>query len=451
MLSKEENELLTRVGPGTPMGNLLRRYWVPACLSSELPDAGGAPVRVRLLGEDLVAFRDRDGRVGLLQEACPHRGASLYFGRNEVGDDCGLRCVYHGWMFDTTGQCTDMPSEPRPFAERIKAKAYPIQESGGLAWAYLGPEETMTPLPDYQTKGPEETAIPARKYLSDANWVQVMEGVLDTAHISYLHQFSAAAEFEDDGTDRPGYPSVRASWRIWAHDKSPRLEVQDTWFGFRYAGLRETPNGHTHARVTSWIAPWLVVVPFVPFTVNPGLFVPIDDEHTASYSMVRQPAYSNPSYIPPGSVFDADVTPYRTTGITAKTGGAPGGIISRLYTADNDYQIDRDVQRRISFTGVEDFNSQDSMVVESMGPIIKRWDEHLGTTDVAIIRMRTTLINAARALADKGKEPPALAGTGDFLEVRGAEKILEPGEDWRSLGTDQDRAVQDAEGLLAAD
>ncbi|MBO0693849.1 MAG: Rieske 2Fe-2S domain-containing protein, partial [Acidimicrobiaceae bacterium] len=146
MLTSEDNELITRVGRGTPMGDLLRRYWVPACLSVELPEPGGAPLRTRLLGEDLVAFRDHEGKVGLLEEACPHRGASLYYGRN---DDCGLRCVYHGWQFDTEGACVDMPSEPRPFADRIRARAYPTQESGGIVWAYLGPPETITPLPDY--------------------------------------------------------------------------------------------------------------------------------------------------------------------------------------------------------------------------------------------------------------------------------------------------------------
>jgi phthalate 4,5-dioxygenase len=441
MLSEEENEVITRVGPGTLMGNLLRRYWTPACLSAELPEAGGDPLRVRLLGEDLVAFRDHRGRVGLVEEACPHRGASLYFGRNEggPGEECGLRCVYHGWQFDTTGACIDMPSEPRPFADRIRATAYPTQESGGIVWTYMGPPETMTPLRDFGAEGPAETRLAARKIRVDANWVQVMEGDLDTAHISHLHQFFGVEDLPDDGTDRPGYPSNAMSWKLWWHDRAPRLEVEDTWFGFRYAGLRTTPNGHTHVRVTSWVAPNSTIVAFVPFTIRQGLAVPIDDEHCWRYFVASQPQFSS-EHVPAGSVFE--VTPYRT-----RINTPVGGVVERDFTAANDYQIDREVQRRSTFTGVYDFNSQDMLVTESMGPIYRRWNEHLGTTDVAVIRMRTTLITAARALAE-GKEPPALGGAGDFGDIRGAEKILEPGEDWRQLGTDDDPVVQEAQAIL---
>jgi phthalate 4,5-dioxygenase len=439
MLTREDNELITRVGPGTPMGDLLRRYWTPACLIAELPEPGGAPLRVRLLGEDLVAFRDQAGKVGLLEEACPHRGASLYFARN---DECGLRCVYHGWQFDTSGACVDMPSEPRPFADRIKARAYPTQEAAGIVWAYLGPPEKMTPLPDYGHHGPPETEIPATKMRTEANWVQVMEGNLDTAHISHLHQFFGVDDLPDDGTDRPGYPSTAMSWKLWWHDRAPRLEVEDTWFGFRYVGLRNTPSGHTHARMTSWVAPWTTIVAFVPFTINAGLTVPIDDETCWRYTMAVQ-RLSFPAYVPTGSVFD--LTPFRT-----RSNAPRAGIIPRDFNAANDYQIDRDVQRASTFSGVYDFASQDSMVTESMGPIYKRWNEHLGTTDVAVIRMRTVLINAAKALAG-GTEPPALGGSGDFSDIRGAEKVLDAGEDWRRLGTYDDPVVQDTEGLLTAD
>ena len=436
MLTSEDNELITRVGPGTPMGDLLRRYWVPACLSVELPDPGGAPLRIRLLGEDLVAFRDRQGKVGLLEEACPHRGASLYFGRN---DDCGLRCVYHGWQFDTAGACVDMPSEPRPFAERIRARAYPTQESRGIVWAYLGPPETITPLPDYGHHGPPENELPASKMRTEANWVQVMEGNLDTAHISHLHQFFGVEDIPDDGTDRPGYPSSAMSWKLWWADRAPTLEIEDTWFGFRYAGLRRTPNGHRHVRMTSWVAPWTTIVAFVPYTINGQLCVPIDDYSCWRYNPASQ-RLRFPDYVPTGSVFD--VTPFRT-----RTNAPRSPIIPRDYTAANDYQIDREVQRTTSFTGIFDFNSQDSMVQESMGAISRRPKEHLGSTDVAVMRMRDRLIEAARALAGGGT-PPALGGAGDFEDIRGAEKVLEPDEDWRLLGTRNDPVVQAAEGLI---
>ena len=149
MLSAEDNEILTRVGPGTPMGNLYRRYWIPACLSKEVDEPDGPPIRVRLLGEDLVRFRDTHGQLGLIEEQCPHRGASLFYGRNE---ECGLRCTYHGWKFDVTGQCVDQRSELKPFAHRIKITSYPVHESGGIVWAYLGPAETMTPFRDFGTE-----------------------------------------------------------------------------------------------------------------------------------------------------------------------------------------------------------------------------------------------------------------------------------------------------------
>jgi len=178
VLKAEDNEILTRVGPGTLTGELLRRYWTPACLSAEIPEPGSPPARIRLLGESLVAFRDTLGRVGLVQENCPHRGASLYFGRNEA--DARLRCVYHGWAFDTDGRCVDMPSEPVPFCEKVRMRAYPTHESGGIVWAYLGPEETMTPFRDFGTDGLGLGQVMATKQHSACNWVQAMEGNLDT-------------------------------------------------------------------------------------------------------------------------------------------------------------------------------------------------------------------------------------------------------------------------------
>ncbi|MBV8085200.1 MAG: Rieske 2Fe-2S domain-containing protein, partial [Chloroflexi bacterium] len=203
MLSQEDNEVLTRVGPGTMMGNLLRRYWTPALLSSELPGPDSDPIRVRLYGEDLIAFRDTNGQVGLIQNNCPHRGASLFFGRNE---EAGLRCVYHGWKFDVTGQCVDMPNEPAEsnFKNKVKATAYPCHESGGLVWTYMGPKESMTPFRDFGSDSMPKEQWRVGKQLSTCNWVQSMEGNLDSSHISYLHQYFAIKDIPDDGTDRPG-------------------------------------------------------------------------------------------------------------------------------------------------------------------------------------------------------------------------------------------------------
>jgi phthalate 4,5-dioxygenase len=443
MLSKEENDALCRVGPGTLMGNLLRRYWTPALLAEEVPSPGSSPVRVRLLGEDLVAYRDTTGRVGLVQENCPHRGASLYFGRNE---DCAIRCPYHGWAFDADGNCTDMPSEPRPFNDRIKITAYPTHESGGVVWTYMGPKESITPFRDFGTDELTETQIVATKQRSPCNWIQAMEGNIDTAHISHLHQFNGIDDIPDDGSDRPGYPSNSMSWKFWRHDRAPRLEVEDTWYGYRYAGIRTTPKGHTHVRVTAYAIPYSTVVASVPFSTRHGMFVPIDDENCWRYLVFTQPA-SNPHHYGGANLFDA--APFSTP-----FSGPLDGELPRAYSAGNDYQIDRELQAdptsRGTFSGISDFVSQDLMVTESMGPIQDRTNEHLGSTDLSINRMRTVLLNAARGLA-RGEAPPAVEAGLDYKAIRGAEKILEPGEDWRVLGSNDDPVVQEAEAALLAD
>jgi phthalate 4,5-dioxygenase len=439
VLSKEDNETLTRVGPGTLMGNLLRRYWTPALLAEELPDAGGSPVRVRLLGEDLVAFRDSSGEVGLVAENCPHRGASLYFGRNE---DCAIRCVYHGWAFDRDGECVDMPSEPRPFADRIKITAYPTHESGGIVWTYMGPKESITAFRDFGTEDLPPEAISVSKLHSTCNWVQSMEGNIDTAHISHLHQFDGIDDIVDDGSDRPGYPTNSQSWKYWRHDRAPRLEVDDTWFGYRYAGIRTTPNGHTHVRVTAYAIPYSTMVAGVPFTSGNGMFVPIDDDNCWRYNVTTH-LRRNPQNLGLDNLFG--VSPFTTPFIAGRKGGA--GIIPRQWTPENEYGIDRDVQRGSTFSGISDFVSQDLMVTETMGPIYDRSQEHLGSTDASIIQMRNILLAAARGLAE-GKRPPALAGDGDFRTIYGAEKILEAGEDWRLLGTEDDPVVQEVDRVI---
>ena len=432
MLSREDNEILCRVGPGTPMGELLRRYWTPACLSAEVPEPGSAPARVRLLGEDLVAFRDTAGRLGLVQQNCPHRGASLFFGRNE---DAAIRCVYHGWAFDVDGRCVDMPSEPVPFCEKVKIKAYPVHESGGIVWAYLGPRETMTPFRDFGTEGLGVDDIMATKQVSYCNWVQAMEGNIDTAHISHLHQWSGIDDIPDDGSDKPGYPSNAMSWKFWRHDRAPRLELEETWYGYRYAGIRTTPNGNTHVRVTAYAVPYSTMVASIPFSVGHGMFVPIDDDNCWRY-FVAPKAWRRPRDLGGANLFS--IAPFRTP-----VSSVANGIVPRDYTLENDFRIDRDVQKKSIFSGVDDFVSQDLMVTESMGPIYDRTQEKLGSTDMAISRMRHILLGAARELA-AGKEPPAVGGDLDYRSIRGAEKILEPGEDWRLLGTSDDPIVQEA-------
>ena len=431
MLSREDNEILTRVGPGTPMGDLLRRYWIPACLSSEIAEPDGPPVRVRLLGEDLVAFRDTNGDVGLVEERCPHRGASLFFGRNE---ECGLRCTYHGWKFDVTGQCTDQRSELHPFSQKIKITSYPVHESGGIIWTYLGPAETMTPFRDFGTDSLPAQNVAAVKELVRCNWVQSMDGDVDTAHISNLHQFDSIDDVPDDGTDEPGYPSGYMSMKFWRYDPRAEIEVQDEWHGFRYAGIRTTPNGHRHARITAYIFPASNIIAQIPFSTRQIFVVPVDDYNCHRYNFTVTPP-ANPRGLGGPPFFTYEKYPFEML--------PPNGVVERKYTPENDYLIDRVAQKGISYSGIRDFRSQDMMATESAGPIFDRTKEHLGSTDVAVIRMHRMLLRAAKALAN-GEQPPALAGSGDFRSIRGAEKILANGEDWRTLGSNDDPIVQEA-------
>jgi nitrite reductase/ring-hydroxylating ferredoxin subunit len=415
------------------MGDLLRRYWTPACLSSEIAEPDGAPVRVRLLGEDLVAFRDTNGTVGLIEERCAHRGASLFYGRNE---ECGLRCTYHGWKFDVNGQCVDQRSELHPFSEKIKMTSYPVHESGGIVWTYMGPPETMTPFRDFGTDALPASMVAANKELVRCNWVQSMDGDLDTAHISNLHQFDAIDDVPTDDTDRPGYPSNYMSMKFWRHDPRSSIEVNDEWHGFRYAGIRTTPNGYRHARVTAWIFPFSDIIAAIPFNTRQIAIVPADDYNCHRYNFATMPPANTGLGGP--AFFTYEKYPFEML--------PPNGIIERKYTAENDYQIDRVAQKGTSYSGIKDFRSQDMMATESAGPIYDRTREHLGSTDVAVIRMHRMLIRVAKALAE-GKEPPALGGSGDFRAIRGAEKILAEGEDWRTLGTNDDPTV--AEALLS--
>ena len=267
-----------------------------------------------------------------------------------------------------------------------------------------------------------------------------MEGNLDTAHISYLHQFDGIDDIPDDGSDKPGYPSNAMSWKFWRHDRAPRLELEETWYGFRYAGVRTTPNGNTHVRVTAYALPYSTMVASIPFSARPRT-VRADRrrELLALYSSRRRSGRTRASSAAPTC---SRVAPFSTP-ISACT----DGIIPRRYTAENDYLIDRETQRSGIFSGVSDFVSQDLMVTESMGPIYDRTQEQLGSTDRAISRMRHILISAGQG---PGRGQGAAGGRrpgSTTRSIRGAEKILEPGEDWRGLGTDEDPVVREALGV----
>jgi phthalate 4,5-dioxygenase oxygenase subunit len=248
MLTSEENDLLCRVEGNAPMGRLMRRHWIPALLSEEIDENDGKPVRVRLLGEDLVAFRDSDGRPGIVGERCPHRGASLVYGRNE---ECGLRCLYHGWKVDVEGNILEMPSEPpgSKLIEKVKHKAYPVHEAGGFVWTYMGPpEQDILPAferPAFAPTGNERVSI--LKINVPCNWAQVLEGQIDSAHSSTLHSSDMVpARVESAG-------ATDSNWLRPSTDKAPRMQTQRTPFGFRYAAIRRPIKNsatHDYIRVT---------------------------------------------------------------------------------------------------------------------------------------------------------------------------------------------------------
>jgi phthalate 4,5-dioxygenase len=414
MLTREENEALCRVGPGTLMGALMREYWVPAVLSSELSSPDSDPLRVMLLGEQLIAFRDTNGKVGLIQNNCPHRGASLFFGRNE---EAGLRCVYHGWKFATDGTCADMPNEPAEsdFKHKVKAVAYPTQERNGIVWAYMGPRQTPPPLPSLEGNMLPDDEWQVTAIQRECNWFQGLEGDIDTSHFSFLHAGSM-----DVSTQQPG----SFSYYMLA-DRAPRYSVVDTDFGTMYGAFRDTEDGRRYWRVANFLFPFWTMPPqgLLGNKVTARGWVPMDDTHTmflmASPKLRRLP--------PPDAQRAAALN-------RANEGSAPAGPWNRMQpnTSDwlgrfrlaangtNDYMIDREKQRRNSgmddFTGIQGIHLQDQAITESEGPLYDRSTEHLASSDMMIIRVRRRLLMAAHALAEHGMTPPGV----DDPEVFGA-------------------------------
>ncbi len=441
MLTQDDNDILCKVGPGTLMGNLLRRYWLPALLSSEVPLPDSPPVRVRLMGEDLIAFRDTTGAVGLVANACPHRGASLFFGRNE---EAGLRCVYHGWKFDTTGVCTDMPSEPAEsnFKSKVRVQAYPTHESGGIVWTYMGPPEKQTAFRDLGSESLQPEKWRASKVISYCNWIQGLEGNIDTTHISFLHggrtPYNPSEFPEGDDTDRPGYPSLAMRGYIHRTVGDPYLEVEDTWYGFRYAGIRNTPNGFVNVRVSDFIMPLFTYVP-QPYLPVGGdsciMMVPRDDDSYWRYGIDMKPAIRDVQ-------MDSNRYDVPSFGPGTRNTGLGGGEQKRNQWSDNDYLINREEQRSSTYSGIQGIAQQDMAVTESMGLIMDRTSEHLGTSDKAIIYMRRQLIQAAKNLAD-GIEPPGVDPALPYTSIRSAERNITVDDDWRKLGTDADPMVQE--------
>jgi phthalate 4,5-dioxygenase len=424
MLSESDNKLLTEVGPRTPMGELLRRFWLPVLMAEELPTPDCDPVRVRLLGEDLVAFRDTSGRLGLIAARCAHRLANLYFGRNE---EDGLRCVYHGWKFDVNGRCVDMPTEPEEFSfkDKIKLPAYTLKEAAGVIWAYMGPQDRVPAMPRLPIIEAAEGYRFAIKRFQESNYLQAIEGGIDSAHTRYLHttlEFHKRSEaylreieplLERWRKDHDSLDPEELDMVFRTVDKAPRVQATRTDYGLA-VGARASVEGMAYWRFNQFILPFYTMPPRDP---GGHAFVPIDDSSTWVFTFrVRT-----------DRPFTAQEIRMMRTGQTDGRFGAP---VDENYfpiaNSGNDFTLDRKLQRDYNFTGIIGTGNQDMAVQVSMGTIVDRTQEHLGVLDGGVIAMRKLLLDLVKDLQD-GKEPKAATDPEVFAGVRGV-SLMRPND-----------------------
>jgi nitrite reductase/ring-hydroxylating ferredoxin subunit len=437
MLTQEQNDLLCKVGPGTPMGELLRRYWTPACLAWEVPEPDCPPITIKLLGEELVVFRDTSGKVGVVGARCAHRRAHLFWGRNEEN---GLRCVYHGWKFDCDGVCIDMPSEPAEsnFKDKVRIPAYPTYEVGGVIWAYMGPpdKKPAPPLFQWTQVPPEQRAM--SKIWQQCNWLQALEGGIDSVHSNFLH-----------GGRPPGirYNDDNPRGRAQNFSQALDVEVVPTDYGYAYGSLRDMgPEAGTNfVRCYHWVMPYSQLR---ATSDNSGhLWIPMDDENTMVYnwSCRFSPAPApNPAGRNQGGEgggggrpveYDPNTTPIWFRDARLPIGGGNAFVqdvdiennFRSVRNMDNKYAIDREVQRTQTYTGIAGTNTQDRGVQESMGAIADRTLERLGTTDRAIIHARRALMQAVKIVQDGG-DPPGVSPS--YYKARAWETVLPHNVDW---------------------
>lgn len=402
MLKTADNDYLCHTGPGTPMGEFFRSFYLPVLLSEELAEPDGDPVRVTILGEPLVAFRDSDGRVGLLEEACPHRTASLYFGRNE---ECGLRCTYHGWKFDVTGACVDMPNEPpeATFKDRVRAVSYPVVERGGVIWAHLGGrvgEPSSAAVPDLEwALVPDDHCYVTKVYV-DCNYLQGMEGDIDSSHTAFLH--SRPDQQVDRGTaEQFRHENLR---RYSFLDRSPRFFTVQTDNGMMVGARRKADEEHWYWRITQWMLPTYSLIPREEgHLLQCNMRVPADDGHHWFFRS---------QYHPGRRLTDEELAEFRHGGNVFQA-VIPGTYLP-TQTMANDFLIDREVQRRTSYSGIKGIPAQDQSVTVTMGSVANRAREHLGTTDAAIIAARRRLLDSAR-FVERGGTLDAPASPDSYL------------------------------------
>jgi phthalate 4,5-dioxygenase oxygenase subunit len=419
MLSHEENQLLCRVEGAAPMGGIMRRHWLPVCMSEEVAEPDGRPVRSRLLGEDLVVFRDSQERLGVLGEYCLHRRASLAFGRNE---ECGLRCLYHGWKFDVDGKVLDMPSEAPGAAQRLgkKTKAYPVREGGGFVWIWMGPENEMR-----EFEPPAWAPVSGIKYAivkmhAACNWAQVLEGSIDSAHSSSLHSTNMPAA---EGVY--GSTATDSGWLRPSNDKAPRLQFEATDYGFRYAAIRKpirNAENDQYVRTTLFLAPFTVLIPPNNQYNLAQMLVPIDDVNTMFYWIAWHPDPAK------GIAQDA----WRRF-CAAEVGVDLYPDYTKKRNLANGYLQDREAMKRGDWTGIAGIPAQDMAMWESMGPITERSEDHFGSSDLAVAQFRRMMVAAAKKFQQGG---PAI-GTDrsmNYTDLASYEGVVPTSVDWRTLG-----------------
>jgi phthalate 4,5-dioxygenase len=425
MLTAQENDLLCRVEGEAPMGRLMRRHWVPALLSEQVAARDGAPVRVQLFGEKLVVFRDSDGKVGVLGEACPHRKASLAFGRNE---QCGLRCLYHGWKFDVNGNVVDMPSEPKQsgFSEKVRHLSYPAREAGGFVWTYMGPAELMPEFEAPAWAPTPDTEIAIAKIELPCNWAQIMEGQIDSAHSSSLHSSDM----------RPAKGEATAKGDHWVRpstDKNPRIQVQLTNYGMRYAAIRRpitNATTHDYVRITTYVAPFTALIP------------PNSSYNVASVIVPRNDTSSYFNFIAwrEGDQVGIDTEKWRKFCVLVVGEDVDAQFRPIKRHAHNDYLQDRAAMKEDSFTGIPGIPNQDIAMWESMGAVADRSQERLGASDIAIVQFRRLMLDAARSFQATGK---AIGLTEPHLpqtKLRSYQGVVEKSVPWRTLGASAEEA-----------
>jgi phthalate 4,5-dioxygenase oxygenase subunit len=415
MLTAEENELLCRVEGQAPMGQLMRRHWTPVCLIEEVSEPDGTPVKARVFGEDLVVFRDTKGRVGVMDEYCPHRRVSLVFGRNE---DCGLRCLYHGWKMDVEGNVLEMVSEPAAsgMAQKVKHLAYPVKEWGGFVWAYMGPKESQPEFVPPAWAPTADAKVTIAKALIPCNWAQILEGAIDSAHSSSLHSSDMVPARVE------GAEATDTNWLRPSTDKAPRMQVERGSYGFRYAAIRrpiKNAAANDYIRSTVFVAPSTALIPPNNLYNVANINIPMDDTNTAFYFI----AWGHPTQTPDtdswrkflgqqlGPDLDASYTPLRNRG--------------------NNFWQDREAMKAGNFTGITGFPNQDIAMWVTMGPIADRTHERLGASDMAVVEFRKQMLEAVRAF----QAGEAAIGTGDSRipsSVVAFQAIVPKTTDWRA-------------------